>query len=407
MSENALPLLSFGPGSLPPIRERNDDYDSDDERPGHPRRWYHYVPLCIAVLLLLAPHPSILHVLLNYHYLTLHAPYYFVFHLLVIYTLSFLAFSSLIACVARDPGPVPDNAKPLEATATEGDDGGDMSLEDALLSAPPDDYTQPGKWCRICWRPKPERAHHCSQCGRCVLKMDHHCPWLGAKCIGFRTYPSFLHFLASVTLLSAYIAAICIRGLVFAFTHPLAINEITPVHMLLLSFAGCAFALVIGSFLIYHIYLVLTNQTTLEHISPFYLLRHLPPFPPRGGLSSPPLEQQLDSAQRRAVRATHARMRLYDVGWQRNVAQVFGVGGGEDLGASDSGCTTKRYHHHHHHHHRHHYRWRRWAARFLWGGSCCGTGTQFPRNPRADDVLAELAVKLIRLEEGMATTAMV
>jgi hypothetical protein len=46
MSENALPLLSFGPGSLPPIRERNDDYDSDDERPGHPRRWYHYVPLC-------------------------------------------------------------------------------------------------------------------------------------------------------------------------------------------------------------------------------------------------------------------------------------------------------------------------------------------------------------------------
>jgi hypothetical protein len=49
--------------------------------------------------------------------------------------------------------------------------------------------------------PKPERAHHCSLCGRCVLKMgmyahvfvsflvfkssclDHHCPWLGSKCI--------------------------------------------------------------------------------------------------------------------------------------------------------------------------------------------------------------------------------
>ena len=34
-------------------------------------------------------------------------------------------------------------------------------------------------------------------------------------------------------------------------------NEMTPVHMLLLSFAGCAFALVLGSFLCYHIYLVL------------------------------------------------------------------------------------------------------------------------------------------------------
>jgi palmitoyltransferase len=31
----------------------------------------------------------------------------------------------------------------------------------------------------------------------------------------------------------------------------------TPVHMLLLSFAGCAFTLVMGSFLCYHIYLVL------------------------------------------------------------------------------------------------------------------------------------------------------
>jgi hypothetical protein len=64
---------------------------------------------------------------------------------------------------------------------------------------------------------------------------------MGAKCIvrrarfvttfsrltaavqGFRTYPSFLHFLASVTLLAAYVAVVCIRGLVFAFSNPHAI----------------------------------------------------------------------------------------------------------------------------------------------------------------------------------------
>jgi palmitoyltransferase ZDHHC2/15/20 len=126
--------------------------------------------LAVAVLLLLAPHPSILHVLLNYHYLTLHAPYYFVAHLLAIYTLSFLAFSSLIVCVVRDPGPVPD-AKASSEAATAHSENGEMNLEDALLSAPPEDYMQPGRWCRICWKPKPERAHHCSQCGRCVLKM--------------------------------------------------------------------------------------------------------------------------------------------------------------------------------------------------------------------------------------------
>jgi hypothetical protein len=229
MPDNAFPLLTFEPGTLPPIRGHPaDDLESDDERLGNPRRWYHYVPLSseshrvhlplffsprsqVAVLLLLAPHPSILYVLLHYHYLTLHASHYFIAHLLIIYTLSFLAFSSLIACVARDPGPIPE-AK-VEEVAHDG--GGDMSLEDALLTEPPsDDYTQPGKWCRICWRPKPERAHHCSQCGRCILKMgacpcvrlavhhptvgsrfpsslyvvDHHCPWMGAKCIVRRPY---------------------------------------------------------------------------------------------------------------------------------------------------------------------------------------------------------------------------
>ena len=84
-----------------------------------------------------------------------------------------------------------------------------------------------------------------------------------------------------------------------------------------------------------------TNQTTLEHISPFYILRYLPPLPP-SRLSSPPLEHQLASKQRRAVRAAHARMRLYDVGWRRNVEQVYGMG-------------AKR-------------RWQAWAGRLLWGG---------------------------------------
>ena len=49
----------------------------------------------------------------------------------------------------------------------------------------------------------------------------------------------------------------------------------TPVHMLFLSFIGVAFGITIGAFFGYHIYLTLTNQTTLENITPFQLLRHL------------------------------------------------------------------------------------------------------------------------------------
>lgn len=37
--------------------------------------------------------------------------------------------------------------------------------------------------CHICKLRKPDRTHHCSQCGRCVLKMDHHCIWVN-NCVG-------------------------------------------------------------------------------------------------------------------------------------------------------------------------------------------------------------------------------
>jgi palmitoyltransferase ZDHHC2/15/20 len=104
--------------------------------------------------------------------------------------------------------------------------------------------------------------------------------------------------------------------------------------------------------------------------------------------------------QRRAVRKAHARLHLYDVGWRRNATQVFGTAG------------PKR-------------RWRAWAAKLLWGGhwyvrlpvfsfpgerirslildawrcdGSSGTGTQFPHNPQAEDVLVELAAELVRLE---------
>jgi palmitoyltransferase len=33
------------------------------------------------------------------------------------------------------------------------------------------------RYCFQCQCIKPDRAHHCSICGKCVLKYDHHCPW--------------------------------------------------------------------------------------------------------------------------------------------------------------------------------------------------------------------------------------
>lgn len=62
------------------------------------------------------------------------------------------------------------------------------------------------KICRICDQcggVKPPRAHHCSVCKRCVLKMDHHCPWMN-NCIGLYNEKAFLLFNLYTMLTSFY-----------------------------------------------------------------------------------------------------------------------------------------------------------------------------------------------------------
>ncbi|KAM7201412.1 DHHC palmitoyltransferase domain containing protein [Naviculisporaceae sp. PSN 640] len=49
------------------------------------------------------------------------------------------------------------------------------------------------KWCACCGNWKPDRAHHCSEIERCVLKMDHFCPWVGGI-VGETSFKFFTQF---------------------------------------------------------------------------------------------------------------------------------------------------------------------------------------------------------------------
>jgi len=351
------------------------------------KKWHHYLPLCLVILLLIAPHPSFIIIILNYHIRTLHNSFIAFIHVTIVYTLTFLTFSSLLVCVTRDPGSIKGahHSKPngerynaagsdeelSHLVITDGEEESEMSLAEVLASGR---SGRKPKWCKKCMAPKPERAHHCSTCGRCTLKMDHHCPWLASTCIGHRTYPAFIHFIFCSTLQATYVGIVSARAIWYSFDHPFEMDLYTPIHELCLTLAGIVFSLVMGSFFVYHVYLVLTNQTTLENISPFLLLRHLPPLPLRPDehsmLSDPPKDHELSYKQRRLVKDAHGALRMYDVGWRRNITQVFGWDG-VPYG---------------------------WLWRIWYGGSSPGDGRQFPRNSKTDEVLGRLAHELAQAE---------
>ncbi|XP_024280117.1 palmitoyltransferase ZDHHC16A isoform X2 [Oncorhynchus tshawytscha] len=57
--------------------------------------------------------------------------------------------------------------------------------------------------CKKCIIPKPARTHHCAICNTCILKMDHHCPWLN-NCVGHFNQRYFFCFCVSLTLGCVY-----------------------------------------------------------------------------------------------------------------------------------------------------------------------------------------------------------
>lgn len=57
-------------------------------------------------------------------------------------------------------------------------------------------YTYELDWtyCKHCHLYRPLGAHHCHICRHCILRMDHHCPWIN-NCCGYRNQKFFFNFL--------------------------------------------------------------------------------------------------------------------------------------------------------------------------------------------------------------------
>lgn len=120
------------------------------------------------------------------------------------------------------------------------------------------------RWCNKCACEKPDRAHHCSTCGVCVLRMDHHCPWLASRCIGLRNHKAFFLFLMYTSLFCAFALQDSGRELIrFVDQEPKG-YETSPITWAIVFFSGFIFGMALIPFTAYHAYLILQNRTTLE-----------------------------------------------------------------------------------------------------------------------------------------------
>ncbi|KAF8933626.1 hypothetical protein BGZ47_010783 [Haplosporangium gracile] len=161
-------------------------------------------------------------------------------------------------------------------------------------------------WCSKCQHIKPERAHHCRVCKRCVLKMDHHCPWV-LNCVGQDNYKFFVLFIFYTSVHCIFILVSLIplymRSPDDTYTHQAQV-----VGMVIAGVFG--FALVM--FTITHARLILLNRTTIEDHSTPHEEGMLPCF--RKGWTKSEGE------------VNQGNERLYDMGYRQNWEQCMGKG---------------------------------------------------------------------------------
>ena len=206
-----------------------------------------------------------------------------------------LAMISFLRAVFTDPGYIPDS---WSVHPDDLESGERTRLMPAVLQTQEKKHDGTVRICRKSKPPmyKPDRAHYCRVMQRCVLKMDHFCPWLN-NCIGFYNHKYFVLFIV-------YMAAECIFILVV--TTPvfmMIINNMEEVtldlhdaefHISLTYMMVCLLALGLCAFSGFHLYLLAGNYTTIEFLE-------------KRGCQPPP-----------------GHVNRYDLGTWRNVCAVLG-----------------------------------------------------------------------------------
>ena len=122
-----------------------------------------------------------------------HKIFYTIFKYLIFFELFLVLFNHIFATIIK-PGSVFDLKSSKYYKSHTAYYSQDFKITKYFLKNNKFNRDITWKICQFCKEVKPLRTHHCSICGICVLKMDHHCPWIN-NCIGQNNQRYFLLFL--------------------------------------------------------------------------------------------------------------------------------------------------------------------------------------------------------------------
>ncbi|KAK1397376.1 S-acyltransferase [Heracleum sosnowskyi] len=190
--------------------------------------------------------------------------------LIVGIVLFMLAFVLLFIICGSDPGIVPrcSQSPDSETSSTVSMDWARDSMNSRKTPRTREEIVNGQivrvKFCNTCKIYRPPRSSHCSVCNNCVLKFDHHCPWVG-QCIGIRNYRVFILFVTSSTVLCIYVFTFTLLIHVFdqkgSFWRSLS-RDVLSIIIMVYCFLVIWF---VGGLTVFHFYLICTNQTTREN----------------------------------------------------------------------------------------------------------------------------------------------
>jgi len=146
--------------------------------------------------------------------------------------------------------------------------------------------------CVVCRARRRMRSHHCKECGRCVDRLDHHCPWID-NCVGLGNQRSFYCFiLVLLATLACFYHVVVLyaldavvpsaqRGSLSDLANSIASGSLGPELQPLVVLASAAFNLVwlafVGALVLRHTAYMATNVTTYEVlVRPPHVQRRFP-----------------------------------------------------------------------------------------------------------------------------------